>query len=662
MLTKDEINVGKQELTGEDSEQKFQNMLDATSITSFYDQAFATTFSDKFEAAEDNERRWLGDNWSPEKKQKHAEQNRQSFSMPIITSKIRTISATMRDSTREYKVDASQDLNDEIKAELATLKLRHISNKSNAKYVDGEIFDSGLGVLYGASKVFIDYSGKYPAIRYKKLDYKSVIWDVNSKEYNVRDDALWMAEIEFMYRYQLKAMGVNPVDIPSGNTAYTTFAGRNTTSYYIQRDPNGNEAYDIITVFHHYQKAIRDIYCVTFSDVANLVTNADKYVYEEFESRKEAEQFLTKIMMVYLDNDIDLPVDELAEAIQSKQKTFIDTYDLVYNKILNYEETSLEMFPIDVFFSFRFEDKFISMMDFMKDPQIFLDRMWSQIDYSIGVDLKKVTEINESLLSERNPAGKAVEILKKGGYLFKKTGEKLLDQTEGSGVNPQTFQIANIMQSYLEDVAGGRSFQGLSESSSESGIAIQRKQAAGLMVAVLFLHNFSRYMKARGENLIHWVKKFDTIENTIRVQGSELTPEMMQLLQQNNIYVPSELGTGGYIKLNQPNNELSFLNNAEYELTVTETEPSDTRKAVKRQQMAEALQIMPELRAAPTFRQEYLSTFDFSNTNLQRMIQEADEVIAAQQQQEQRQNQINELQQLRGLTNEQRNNNQNRGK
>ena len=99
------------------------------------------------------------------------------------------------------RLEAKVDPNDEIKAELATLMLRDDEKLSKLKYIESEVFQSGVGVQYGAGEAYVDYSGIVPKIKFKKLDYKNVTWDRNSREYDL-EDALWQAKIDRMYRWQ----------------------------------------------------------------------------------------------------------------------------------------------------------------------------------------------------------------------------------------------------------------------------------------------------------------------------------------------------------------------------------------------------------------------------------------------------------------------------
>ncbi len=585
-------------------------------------------FQPKWENARDNKRRWFAENWTPEMQQKHRNQGRQAFSMAVVLSKLHQISNVKKKSSSTWEVTPSQDPADEIKAILATLKLKDVAKSSKWNFRQNEVFEDALGILFGASKIYIDYD-KYgnEIIKVRRVSWEDLIWDANSREYNVREDALWMSEVEKIYRRDLKIEYPEAENISEGN--YLSFLGHETINYYITRHANNEEDFDVISKFNFYIKSPKTIYCIIHEDPLNFHSNGSNIIYEEFRSKKKAEERLREINLPYaLQSDLGW----IGEIRKKDNQVKLDRYVLTYNRILEYEETDLDTFPYDVNFAIRMDDEFISYQDFMKSPQKFYDRLWSQIDYSIGTDLKKVHQIYEDMLSERNPADQAKVTAEKGGTLFVKgpPGADVIKTIEGKGAPYQMFEIAGIMQGLIEDLGGGRSFSGLADDAGESGRAIRLKQQQGFMIAYGLVFNFQRYMQNLGENLLSWIKKFGSIDRTIRVSGDELTPEMIELLRKNNVFNESAVFDGGYAKLSDPNNELTFLQDAEFELEVKDSELSDEEKLIKRQQLAELMNFDPLLTESDTLKKEIFSTFDLENSKIQRIIEERNQAQQAQ--------------------------------
>jgi hypothetical protein len=311
--------------------------------------------------------------------------------------------------------------------------------------------------------------------------------------------------------------------------------------------------------------------------------------------------------------------------------------------ILEYEKTSLPSFPIKIFKCFHFEDDFWSFMDMLKSPQIFMDRLFSQMDYTFGTDIKNVYQLNVNALAEGVTPEQATTIIKKtGGVVPTQSNEPAIQAIQSKGINPQWMQVAQIMQQFVEDFAGGRSFQGLSEGSGESGKAINLKKQQGTLVAFLMLDNLSRWKKSMGELALWMIKEFDTAERQIKIQGDELSPEMLELLQNNGIFSPSSINQDqGFVSVNQGG--IPFLKDAEFELVVSEASLTSSEKEFKFFSMLEAGRSMPLLQNSIEYAKLLLSyNPDLKTRDRNKLIQEleAQQKAAAEaaQQESQREN------------------------
>jgi hypothetical protein len=156
------------------------------------------------------------------------------------------------------------------------------------------------------------------------------------------------------------------------------------------------------------------------------------------------------------------------------------------------------------------------------------------------------------------------------------------------------------MQGFVEDFAGGRSFQGLGEGSGESGKAINMKKQQGTLITALMTDNLSRWKQSVGELILWFEQEFDTVERQIKVQGDELSPEMMQLLQQNGIFTPSQVNPDtGFVNVNRGG--IPFLKDADFELVVTEASLTNTEKEFKFFSMLEAGRSIPILQGSTKY-------------------------------------------------------------
>lgn len=545
--------------------------LSASDIESLHDQVISY-FEEKWTNGAENERYKKIKNWTPDQEKKIKAQGRQVYSIPIATTKLNTILATQRQARSQFDVKAKVDPNDEVKAELAKLMLRDDEKICKFQYIESEIFDSGLSVMYGAGEAYVDYSKIVPKVKFRKLDYKNVVWDKNARDY-LLEDALWQAKIDRMYRFEMENLyGKQDVSETSDRI------GRGKSSYYIKHNPDGKSEFDVISVFTHYQKVIRKYWYVIHPNQLNFL--GEGVYMKRFRTQEEAERHLREVNIPYIVNGFDR-----AGEVQDKDEVGFDKYIFADSKIFKYEELDCPTFPIKVYRSFHFEDDFWCFMDVLKSPQKFYDRLWAQIDYSFGSDIKTVYQLNVNALADGMTYEKAKEIIvQTGGVVPSNSSEAIMQAIKAQGVNPQWLQIATIAQGLMEDFGGGRSFSGLGDESGESGRAINLKKQQGALVAFLMLDNLARWKQAMGEDALYLHSKYDTVERQIKVQGAELTPEMLQVLNSNGILTQSQAEQDSfYVKVGG----IDFLKDAELELTVTEAALTSSEKESQYLQLLE---------------------------------------------------------------------------
>lgn len=540
-------------------------------------------FSDKWEKATKYEKLKQGKHWTASEIESIKKQNRDPFSFPIIAQKLNTIIATQRGTRTEWKVLATYDPADEIKAEMANIVLKHKEKIAKFKYIESEVFDAGLSINCGVCEILTMPTYLGDTVTVKQLDHRNVVWDINSREYDLAD-ASFIAKVERMYR--------RDVAMEYGDEAATHHSdfmyGRPKIDYYVSRDAQGRQEYDLISVVTHYQKVMRNYYAVVFPDYQNRGGQGTKELIGMYRSKKEAEQELERLRKLYLFERESIEGD-----VVRVKRTGIDKYVFTYNDIISKEELDDENFPIVVYRSFHFQDDYWTLTDILYDSQKFFDKLYMQIDYSFGRDVKNVFEGDAMLLAEGETPQSAVEKMNKGGQIVWKRGQGLLfNPMKQQGINPQYIQVAQIMQGFLEDLAGGRSFQGLSEGANESGRAIIAKQKQGMLVASMFLDNLARWKQSVGERILEYACKYESSETMIKFTGAEVNETVFNVLRSQDIFIPSQTDpqTAGYIKL--PNG-LKFLKDMKYELTVSETELNENLKNQRFMQLLSLNQVYP---------------------------------------------------------------------
>lgn len=580
---------------------------------------------------ERNEGRWMGDNWNQSQRAKIRRQKRQAYSLAILASKLRYISATQKQLRTSFVVEPVSDPNDEIKAQLATLQMRAVENRSNAKYIDSHTFESGLAVKYGVRRVGMDTSSIMPRVKSYSVDWKNFVWDVNAREYDIKKDALFEAEVEKLPRIYLERVyGKEQITGTAGQT-HSAFSGRNKLSYFVNfvKDASEPKPYDMISLFKHCQKTARTFHYVMFQDSANQ-HSLNSPVIGKYRSSEEANQVLRELNISNAMNGLP----EEGEVIE-RDEIRIDYYEFTYNKILYYEETEWEMFPYDVYFAMKFEDKFASYQDFLNDPQLIIDRMWAQIDYSLGKDIKNVYEGNKKALDpSETPASAERKASDTGGIIWTRNNEQVFRAIQSQGANPQWVNAIQLMVSYLEDMTGGKTFKGGSDSKNQSGKAISKLQEAGSVMVSAFLDSFNQFKKAHGENILWWIREYENEEDTIKVSGGALSPEMRELLEEDGLFEPSKKKDGtGFVTLNQGG--ISYLKDAEVELLVREEGMTETMREKRYAQLTQVGQDDPMMVQSPTFRRLRLESMDIAHTDKEKIIEETEQMKKQQEQMQQ---------------------------
>lgn len=588
---------------------KIESPLNVQELCLMHIQNFGY-FDKLWQRGEENERYISADHHTDEEKRDYAADGRYPFSVALTAQKINTIMASEKENRTSFKVEAISDPNDEIKAEIAGLRLKNIEARSGLRYVESDVTLSGVGVIYGVTAIRrrVNDAGDNE-LYLEEVDYKDCIWDANAKTYE-KHDAVFMAEKTKAYRYQIES------DYPdvefNGTGLGDWWNGRNYVEYFIST--NLKAEYDLITKFTHYQKVLRTYYCVFF--------NGEKVATER--NKKDADDILKMLKMPYFLQGLPEP----PAFVQSIKKTKMDKYIFTLNDILEYEETELDFFPYSVYQAFQFKDKIWSMTDVLKSNQIFLDRLVAQMDYAFGRDIKDGFEVVTPKLADGITAEEAVRRAKAGeGVPVLMAGSiKWIDK---NSIDPNWITVYSIMLELGNDLGGGRSFAGLQDSAGESGIAIRQKMMQGEKIASLFIDNKFRSKRDLGTKLVKMVGLYDTAPYIMKVLGGALSDEMIQVLQRQQLYIPSQFNEGvGYLKMNQQNpmTQMEWLNNAEFELTVTEETLSESRRQQKYLMLLEAEKSDQTLLMSPTWRKMKYEVMDIPFSDRQKLLQEFEEL------------------------------------
>lgn len=525
-------------------------------ITELHNESLAS-FDKIWDRGKRNERYKQGIHWTDEELRAIKAANRHPYSISLMNHKLNNIISTQRQTRTSLKVTASEE--NEFESTIATEILKRKERTEDLQQVESDLFDAGLSVCFGAAEVMPSIKNGEIKVTVKKRDYLDIFWDSSARDYNL-EDALFIAVGENFRR--------EDVERKYGRIS-SSYDPVFNHSFYREENGGGFRAGgDVVRLINHFTKVEVPEYLLLFNDYQNHFTLRSGVYAGKFETRAAAEKELRRLHLPYLENNLDVPVHEILPVTSER----VTKYILTGGEIIDVIDLPLSSIPITVYRPFHFENKFWSLADLLSEPQIFLDRVFMQIDYSFGRDVKNVYQGNVHALAESETPETALRKAEKtGGIIWTRTGEEVFRPLKVSGVNPQYFQIASIMQGFIEDLAGGRSFHGLADYSNESGKAILAKQKQGLLAAGLVLDNLKRWKCSMGEKLLEAVLIYEG-DDAVAAASRQIT---------------GEVGLGS----NLPSAEAILM--LDHEIVVTDAPLSSDEKSEKLEQLISLNNIYP---------------------------------------------------------------------
>ena len=172
-------------------------------------------FHKLWKSARENELYVRGENLTEAQKKIYHDSERGHYPIPMIADKISRICSTQRNAKTSAKAEVADNftgerafpeaaMKNEIKAELYTIRFKHIEKDNNYEDIENETFFSGVGVKYATNEILVKYDAfGNPKIKIKKRDYLDTIWDSNAKEYD-KSDGTFMGLVHKVYRMDIK--------------------------------------------------------------------------------------------------------------------------------------------------------------------------------------------------------------------------------------------------------------------------------------------------------------------------------------------------------------------------------------------------------------------------------------------------------------------------
>lgn len=536
-------------------------------LIDIFETAYQKFNTDYWTDGDSNARFMRAKHWTDSQIDDHALQSRQSYSIPLLETKMATIiSQQMKNPYDIIAIGRTEE--DEVPAEIKNAIFKQISDINELPYLLSEVYYDALVKKYGVLKRYIDYSENVEGeIKLEKVIYKDFLWDTNCKKYNISRYAQWACEQIYMTKQDLKDLypEVDFSKLPDSDNeggSNIWYTGQNGMNY--------------VKVIKFYERRYKKEYKVTY--LSGKI--------ETEESKPEIQDYTEEELMVLASQGADVPID-FVERNREYLMCYLFTKDA--SEILEEKELNSYLMPYHVIFNENDDGELTCLVDKLKDPQKIIDRYFSQIDASIGKLIKSSYEINWSQLHPQDQAmweGIQKQLVAGGAVLRRIGNVPIINPIPTDQVPPQLFTTMQIIIELLGQFAGGNNYQGLQESAGESGKAIIARQQQGFLMAYRYIYNLVRTLRNLGEGLSEDINEVygSSVERIIEVTDNELDELVKQRFQEMGMYKASEMKAGkGYLRLDKEMGE-KMLGKAKERIVIVEGKYQPNEKERKLQE------------------------------------------------------------------------------
>ena len=630
-------------------------------IVAFHDNVLPT-FTVKWDGSKDGKqvgaKQNLGlvynNHWTNDEIDKHTLQNRVALNMPYLFSKIQTILGYEKSNRNEITVEG-ENLEDELNGEVVNQFLKKLMRKNHYDSNKDEIFEDGTILDVGIFRLDteINRMGK-EEVQFYRIPYNQLVWDLNFTDYERQTCSReqyfeWVYLDDLVLDYPEKKDELTKYtnsSIDTQDAGYGKF--RDLQDYYSHPKGFATEGDDlkwIVKVIHDYKRVNKTVY--ELHDIQNRKMTVHEEKKDAKEAKDKAIMELKQQMMLQADQQNPLAgsnnsmamAGATPEQLGIKEDDFIIkpriekriAYSVVTASIVLKETEILEEedFRHIVYFCLFKNGEWWTLVDIGRDPAHFMDKMYSQIDYDIGTDVKTAKQLNTTIIDlGHQTIEEAKDALTKGDVIYTNTSEDAIKVIKRSGTNTQYFKIQDELKDLLNNIYGGANYQGNAEGSDQSGVAVEKLQEAGSILTLNYLKNLNRFDLLFGEKLVKFIQSHYDYETMFKVLGSEFTDEVMAALQDNKMYIPSMTDPSkGYLVLNKDGSAPLSDNNLEVSVTTQSSKMNDNDTKLKKLMMFEQVSKIPIAQYAPEL---YAERLGFSATEKQKLIKAAEQFKADQ--------------------------------
>jgi len=539
-----------------------------------------------------------GDHWDNSQKAKFTKQDRLALNMPVLFPKVQSLIGFEKENRNHLEANPVGK-EDELTTELITPLIRHIEDQDEPKkfeFTKSDVYADCIIPCYGVYELYTQQNDfKKEEVFIRHIPYNQILFDLNFSDYEMsgcrRFQQHWNCYLDdLIAEFPDKKEKCMKVDEDFADT--DRFPQRDLIlSYYNDSSEPGKK---IIKRIRDWKKATSTLWYL--NDLSTKV----KYEFLTKDEAEEKRDELVSQQQDVLQGLTSFPSSEPLLSQSDETNSFLQNYviESAPKEVWEYTEIAgtvliedtkvLEVpdeCPITITFSIFMMGKWFTPVGIMRGLQEFIDRLFAQLDYSIGIDSKGGAEVDVSLLAEQyNNVDQLKEAYVKGDLVFKEGQGTLLTPMKRTGANPQYFQLFEIFFKLLEDGFGGRNFQGSQEAGGQqSGRAISQLLAVAQTLTNNYLDNLRRSDLLLGRKLLKYIKKYYDYEFTMSVLGESLQEDVARTLQENGLYQKSLMKEGkGWLVYDPANPNVKALSDTSVKLSLTKTSARTDEKEMLR--------------------------------------------------------------------------------
>lgn len=490
-------------------------------------------FADMWAEARRNSQFVQGNQWDMDERDAHERQNRIPYVFDQISPKVNAVLGVHSARRVEASVIPTEP-GDEPTAYVANRLIKWCEQINKMDEVESEVFYDMIVKKVGCTVTrwaLTDTLSGRPVV--ERIPIYQMMWDPNAVDVSLAD-AKWMCRVIPVTRQDAierwpefeeairNAGGYGDesslvrTDVMTARQRFMAQSGRAISEVDLRGD---------IIVIEHFEKARQYVYIVV-DQIANQM--------QEFDDAQSAKNYVDGLFSQYAEGDvplIDAEGNDLITMVTLSKDIVIQS--LIFgSECVSREVTELPDFPYQIAFCYHDDGEYWSFVDQLIDPQMFQNRMISELDNQIGRGNKNIMTVVEQKLKRGytivDLSREASKVSPKIPVLSHDAINVVPNQPAQSDLVP----AITMAISHMTDIVGGRNALGLQENAAESGAAVRaRQEAAGMARMPVFSH-INSWRRKVTEMCLWYMRRYLAPEQQMRIMGQDGKPEWVLVTQE----------------------------------------------------------------------------------------------------------------------------------